>query len=109
MSNLSRKKQLLEQIEKDKKLKCKIIDMDGRFVCLVEATNGNVKDRVLGVVAYEREQNNWTLDRVFDLQTKVGKFQLDEWTRLDVAEFNDIEEEIIEFKYINKNGKYQAI
>ncbi len=106
---LPRKKQLFEQIEKEKKLKCKIMNMDGMFICLVEATTGTVEGRALGVVAYERGQDNWTLDRVFDLQTKVGRFQLDEWRRLDVAEFNDIEEETIEFKYINKNGKYQAI
>lgn len=106
---LPRKKQLFEQIEKEKKLRCKIIDLGGRFVCLVEATTGTTQGRVLGVVAFERGQDNWTLDRVFDLQTKVGRFQLDEWTRLDVAEFNDIKEETIEFKYINKNGKYQAI
>lgn len=106
---LPRKKQLFEQIEKDKKLKCKIMDMDGMFICLVETTTGTVKGRVLGVVAYERGQDNWTLDRVFDLQTKVGRFQLDEWTRLDVAEFNDIEEETIEFKYIKKSGNYQRL
>ncbi|MCG3706418.1 hypothetical protein L5F43_07965 [Aliarcobacter butzleri] len=106
---ISRKKQLFEQIEKEKKLRCKIIDLGGMFVCLVDATAGTIEGRALGVVAYERGQDNWTLDRVFDLQTKVGRFQLDEWTRLDVAEFNDIKEETIEFKYINKNGKYQAI
>lgn len=106
---LPRKKQLFEQIEKDKKLKCKIMDMYGVFICLVEATTGTAKGRVLGVVAYERGQDNWTLDKVFDLQTNVGRFQLDEWTRLDVAEFNDIEEETIEFKYIKKNGRYQSI
>lgn len=106
---LPRKKQLFEQIEKEKKLRCKIIDLGGMFVCLVDATAGTIEGRVLGVVAYERGEGNWTLDRVFDLKTKVGRFQLDEWTRLDVAEFNDIEEETIKFKYINKNGKYQII
>lgn len=107
----NRKNKLLIEVLKTKKTRCKILSRGGYLnnhcLCLVEYTTGTVDGRVLGFKATENPKKEWIFEKAFDVKLKVGKFTIDEGVRYDVAEFDDIDYETIEFKYFKKGyGTY---
>lgn len=105
----TKKNELIIKILNEKKLKCKIIDVDGTYVCIVNNSTGSVIGSVLGIIAREVEKNSWVFERAFELQTRVGKFSINEWIRLDIIVFDNIEEEEINIKYFKKGKETYLI